>query len=162
MRDTLLLGATRLGHGNNVLTDDDLVLHLRQGIAFVEINLVSNLMLEYVGDYSQHHFAEMLRLGIPCGLSTDDSGMWDSGMTDEYMTAVTEFNLTWEELIRCGRNSLQWSYLEETLKAKLLAEYDRDVKAFEAGWSGEDWQEKLKTVKPAAYGFAQRRWNIAY
>lgn len=162
MRDTLLLGVTRLGHGNNVLTDDDLVLHLRHGLAFVEINLVSNLLLEYVGDYSQHHFAEMLRLGIPCGLSTDDSGMWDSGMTDEYMTAVTEFNLTWEELIRCGRNSLQWSFLEEPLKAKLIADYERDVKAFEEKFSGADWREKLSTIKPVAYGFAKRRWGISY
>lgn len=162
MRDTLLLGATRLGHGNNVLTDDDLVLHLRQGMAFVEINLVSNLLLEYVTDYSQHHFAEMLRLGIPCGLSTDDSGMWDSGMTDEYMTAVTEFNLTWEELVRCGRHSLQWSFLEEPLKTKLLADYEREVKAFEQAYSGDDWRARLGTVKPVAYGFAKRRWGIAY
>lgn len=162
MRDTLLLGATRLGHGNNVLTDDDLVLHLRSGMAFVEINLVSNLLLEYVTDYSQHHFPEMLRLGIPCGLSTDDSGMWDSGMTDEYLTAVTEFNLTWDELIQCGRNSLKWSFAEPALKEQLLANYDRDVKAFEAAWSDGDWATKLKTVKPVAYGFAKRRWGIAY
>ena len=162
MRDTLLLGATRLGHGNNVLTDDDLVLHLRSGMAFVEINLVSNLLLEYVTDYSQHHFPEMLRLGIPCGLSTDDSGMWDSGMTDEYLTAVTEFNLTWDELIQCGRNSLKWSFAEPALKEQLLARYDRDVRAFEAAWSDPDWASKLPTVKPVAYGFAKRRWGIEF
>jgi adenosine deaminase CECR1 len=162
MRDTLMLGATRLGHGNNVLTDDDLVLHLRHGVAFVEINLVSNLLLEYVGDYSQHHFAEMLRLGVPCGLSTDDSGMWDSGMTDEYLTAVSEFNLTWDELVRCGRNSLQWSFLEEPAKARLLAEYDRDIRAFEQRFGGDDVPSKLQAVKPVAYGFARRRWGIAY
>ena len=158
----LMLGATPLGHGNNVLTDDDLVLHLRHGVAFVEINLVSNLLLEYVGNYSQHHFPEMLRLGVPCGLSTDDSGMWDSGMTDEYLTAVTEFNLTWEELVRCGRNSLQWSFLEEPQKARLLAEYDRDVRAFEQRFGGDDWASKLRAIQPVAYGFARRRWAIAY
>lgn len=162
MRDTLMLGATRLGHGNNVLTDDDLVLHLRQGVAFVEINLVSNLLLEYVGAYSQHHFPELLRLGVPCGLSTDDSGMWDSGMTDEYLTAVTEFNLTWEELVRCGRDSLRWSFLEEPLKSRLIAEYDRDIRAFEQRFGGDDWRTKLDAVKPIAHGFARRRWGIAY
>ncbi len=162
MRDTLLLGATRLGHGNNVLTDDDLVLHLRSGIAFVEINLVSNLLLEYVTDYSQHHFAEMLRLGIPCGLSTDDSGMWDSGMTDEYMTAVTDFNLTGDELITCGRNSLKWSFAEPALKQRLLETYDRDVAAFEKEWSTGEVAEKLKTVRPVARGFAARRWGIRF
>lgn len=162
MRDTLLLGATRLGHGNNVLTDDDLVLHLRSGMAFVEINLVSNYLLEYVSDYSQHHFPEMLRLGIPCGLSTDDSGMWDSNMTDEYFTAVTEFNLTWDELVKCGRNSLQWSFAEPALKEKLLASYDRDIAAFAAKFSGTNWEDALKTVKPVSYGFAKRRWGVSF
>jgi len=162
MRDTLLLGATRLGHGNNVLTDDDLVLHLRSKIAFVEINLVSNLLLEYVPDYSKHHFAEMLRTGIPCGLSTDDSGMWDSNMTDEYMTAVKEFDLTWPELVACGRSSLEWSFAEPVLKKQLLDGYDRDIRAFEARLVKGDWKESLGMVKPVAYGFARRRWGVSW
>jgi adenosine deaminase CECR1 len=162
MRDTLLLGATRLGHGNNVLTDDDLVLHLRAGVAFVEINLVSNLLLEYVDDYSQHHFPELLRLGIPCGLSTDDSGMWDSSMTDEYFTAVTEFNLTWPELVTLGRNSLKWSFAEPALKERLLTDYDRAVQAFEQRLGDGDWPAQLGAVKPVTYGFAKRRWGLAY
>ena len=160
MRDTLLLGATRLGHGNNVLTDEDLLLHLRSGIAMVEINLVSNLLLEYVDRYSQHHFPELLRTGVPVALSTDDSGMWDSNMTDEYMTAVTEFDLTWDELVQCGRNSLKWSFAEPALKEKLLADFDRDIKAFETTL-GSDWSAALKSKKPVSYGFAQRRWGIS-
>lgn len=161
MRDTLLLGATRLGHGNNILTDEDLLLHLRSGIAMVEINLVSNLLLEYVDRYSQHHFAELLRTGVPVALSTDDSGMWDSNMTDEYMTAVTEFNLTWEELVQCGRNSLKWSFAEPALKEKLLADYDHGVLAFEKKL-GSDWNGPLNATKPVSYGFARRRWGITH
>lgn len=161
MRDTLLLGATRLGHGNNILTDEDLLLHLRSGIAMVEINLVSNLLLEYVDNYSQHHFAELLRTGVPVALSTDDSGMWDSNMTDEYMTAVTEFDLTWDELVQCGRNSLKWSFAEPALKEKLLADYDHAVLAFEKKL-GSDWNGPLNATKPVSYGFARRRWGITH
>jgi len=83
-------------------------------------------------------------------------------MTDEYLTAVSEFNLTWDELVRCGRNSLQWSFLEESAKARLLAEYDRDIRAFEQRFGGDDWRSKLESVKPVAYGFARRRWGIGY
>jgi adenosine deaminase len=78
------------------------------------------------------------------------------------MTAVTEFKLTWEELVRCGRNSLRWSFLDAKTKERLLAEYDRDVAAFEKAWSGDDWKARLAAVKPAAYGFARRRWGISY
>jgi adenosine deaminase CECR1 len=88
--------------------------------------------------------------------------MWDSNMTDEYMTAVKEFNLTWDELVACGRSSLEWSFAEPTLKKKLLESYDRDIRAFEQRFGGDDMPSKLQAVKPVAYGFARRRWAIAY
>jgi adenosine deaminase CECR1 len=103
----------------------------------------------------------MLRTGIPCGLSTDDSGMWDSNMTDEYFTAVREFNVTWEELISMGRNSLAWSFCEEPAKSRLLRDYDQRVKEFEQRCS-PDSLAAIKTVKPVTYGFARRRWGIEF
>ena len=60
VRDTLLLGAQRIGHGVNLITDPDTMLRMRYGPYLVEINLISNLLLEYVSDYSQHPFP-----GIP-------------------------------------------------------------------------------------------------
>jgi adenosine deaminase CECR1 len=161
-RDTLLLGATRIGHGVNLIRDDDLMLHLRAGIALVEINLVSNLLLEYVRTYADHPFAEYLRTGVPVALSTDDSGMWDSGMTEEYYTAVTEFHVTWDELKAMARNSLSWSFAEPALKAKLIADFEHDTAAFEQRFDTADWAEKLKAVKPVAYGFAKRRWGLEF
>ena len=161
-RDTLLLGATRLGHGVNLITDDDLLLHLRSGIALVEINLVSNLLLEYVKDYREHPFAEYLRTGIPVALSTDDSGMWDAGMTEEYYTAVTEFNVSWSELTSMGTNSLHWSFAEPALKARLLSSYRQSLESFEKQFGGTDWPERLKSVHPVAYGYARRRWNLEF
>lgn len=161
-RDTLLLGATRLGHGVNLITDEDLLLHLRSGVAMVEINLVSNLLLEYVKDYKDHPFPEYLRTGIPVALSTDDSGMWDSGMTEEYYTAVKEFHVTWSELSAMGTNSLHWSFAEPALKMKLLENYHQALTAFEKRFGGADWAEQLKSVHPVAYGYARRRWNLAF
>ncbi|MEJ1972057.1 MAG: hypothetical protein WDM96_06160 [Lacunisphaera sp.] len=60
----------------------------------VEINLISNRLLEYTPDLAKHPFPEYLRTGIPVCLNTDDRGMWDSNLTDEYYTAVTTFNLS--------------------------------------------------------------------
>ena len=96
----------------------------------VEINLISNLLLEYVKDYSQHPFPEYLRIGIPVALSTDDRGMWDSNMTDEYFVAVREFNLSWSEIVQLGRNSLSTHSWTMPTKQKLLADYEKRVAAF--------------------------------
>ena len=48
VRDTLLLGADRIGHGINLISDDDTMLLMRHGPYLVEINLISNLLLGYV------------------------------------------------------------------------------------------------------------------
>jgi len=104
---------------------------MRYGPYLVEINLVSNLLLQYVVDYSQHPFPEYLRTGIPVALSTDDRGMWDSTLTDEFFVGTTAFNLTWDEIKTLSRNSLEYSFVQADVKATLLSEYDRKIRDFE-------------------------------
>ena len=143
VRETLLLGATRIGHGVNLIDDPDTMLLMRQQQYLVEVNLISNRLLEYVPDLSKHPFPEYLRFGIPVCLNTDDRGMFGSDLTDEYYTAVTLFRLTWPELVALGRNSLAYGFMQPEVKARLLADYDRRVAAFEAKYAGEDWRAAL-------------------
>ena len=159
VRDTLLLGAMRIGHGVNLINDPQTLVLMRHGPYLVEVNLISNLLLEYVSDFSKHPFPEYLRLGIPVALGTDDRGMYDSNMTDEYYVAVHEFNLSWEELVRIGRDSLLHSFLDEPTRERLIATYDARVKAFserfrKSGWAG------LRDVKPVSYTFTCRHYKL--
>jgi len=159
VRDTLLLGAMRIGHGVNLITDADTMLLMRNGPYMVEINLISNLLLEYVSDYSQHPFGEYLRTGIPVALSTDDRGMWDSDLTDEFYVAVKEFNLSWDEIVLLGRNSLKYSFLDPATKARLLADYERRVTAFAQTFQKKGWSA-LAGTKPVTYTFICRRYKV--
>ena len=131
VRDTLLLGADRIGHGLNLITDPDTMLHMRYSSYLVEINLISNLLLEYVTDYSQHPFPEYLRFGIPVALSTDDRGMWDSNLTDEFFVAVREFDLSWEEVITLSENSIKHAFLPQKTKSQLLEELRNRIRGYE-------------------------------
>jgi adenosine deaminase CECR1 len=159
VRDTLLLGAKRIGHGVNLITDPDTMRLMRHGPYLIEINLISNLLLEYVKDYSQHPFGEYLRLGIPVALSTDDRGMWDSNLTDEYFVAVREFNLSWSELTQLGRNSLKHSFVDDPTKQQLLAAYEKRVTAFAEQFRKQGWGA-LKGVKPVSYSFLCRQYKV--
>jgi adenosine deaminase CECR1 len=159
VRDTLLLGAQRIGHGVNLITDPETMVLMRNGPYLVEINLISNLLLEYVSDYSQHPFPEYLRVGIPVALSTDDRGMWDSNMSDEFYVAVKEFNLSWEEILKLSRNSLQYSFVDQATKQRLLAVYDKRVAAFEAQFQKKGWAG-FGDIKPVSYGFLCRHYQI--
>jgi adenosine deaminase CECR1 len=159
VRDTLLLGAERIGHGVNLITDPDTMLLARTGKFLVEIQLISNKLLEYTPDLSLHPFPEYLRTGIPVCLNTDDSMAWDSNLTDEYYTALTTFHLSWEEIVRLGRNSLTYSFAEPALKRQLLASYDADIERFEKRMSG-DWRAALREVKVRPSGYAVRTFGV--
>jgi adenosine deaminase CECR1 len=159
IRDTLLLGAMRIGHGVNLITDPETMLRMRNGPYMVEINLISNLLLEYVSDYSQHPFPEYLRTGIPVALSTDDRGMWDSNLTDEFFVAVKEFNLSWSEIVKLGRNSLVYSFVDAPTKQRLLANYDKRMAAFEQQFQKKGWAG-LADVKPVTYTFLCKRYKV--
>jgi adenosine deaminase CECR1 len=159
VRDTLLLGAKRIGHGVNLITDADTMLLMRRGPWLVEINLISNLLLEYVKDYSQHPFPEYLRTGIPVALSTDDRGMWDSNMTDEYFVAVKEFSLSWSEIVQLGRNSLAYAFVDEPTKRQLLADYEKRIAAFAETFRRKGWSA-LEGVKPVTYTFICKRYKV--
>jgi adenosine deaminase CECR1 len=167
IRDTLLLGATRIGHGVNLLKDPDTLLLLQHSErALVEVNLISNRLLQYTPDLTQHPFPEFLRTGVPVCLNTDDRGMWDSNMTDEYYTAVTTFNLSWSEVVQLGRNSLVYSFAQPDVKTHLLTRYDERVAAFEKKYGIDSkWEDALKrvaTVKPVTYGYAKRTWGLEF
>jgi adenosine deaminase CECR1 len=159
IRDTLLLGALRIGHGVNLIDDPQTLVLLRNGPYLVEVNLISNLMLEYVPSFQQHPFPEYLRIGVPVALGTDDRGMFDSNMTDEYFVAVREFNLSWDELVQLGRDSLKHAFVDEPTRQRLLATYEQEVQSFSRNFQKNGWSA-LRAVKPVSYTFTCRHYQL--
>lgn len=150
--DTLRLGATRIGHGINLIQDPTTFQSMRHGRFLIEINLISNHLLGYVPDTADHPFPVYFRQGIPCCLNTDDRGMWDSNMTDEYFVAVKHFDLSWQELCELSRNSLSHAFLEPAEKAALLSDFERALARFEAQLDFET----VSQLPAETYGYGRR------
>jgi len=91
--------------------------------------------------------------------------MWDSNMTDEYYTAVTLFHLSWEEILRMGRDSLSHSFAQPDVKAGLVSDFERRIAAFEARYGAiplDGALGSLSTAKPVSYGYARRTWGFDF
>jgi adenosine deaminase CECR1 len=159
IRDTLFLGAQRIGHGVNLLSDPQTMEFMRANKNLVEVNLISNKLLGYVKDFADHPFPRFLRFGIPVCLNTDDRGMWGSTMTDEYFVAVKNFNLSWAELIQLGRNSLEYSFAQPSEKQRMIDFYAAAVQRFETRYSG-DWRSTMASVNATGSPYAAREFGI--
>jgi len=160
IRDTLLLGADRIGHGVNILSEPATYLLLRNNRHLVEINLVSNRLLDYVTDPMQHPFPVLLRTGVPVGLNTDDRGMWDSTFTDEYFTAVKNYNLSWAETVSLARNSLVHGFLDEPTKARFLADYEKGLAVYEARYLTADWRAASTGITPIVSKHGKKAFRL--
>lgn len=160
VRDALLLGARRIGHGVDLISDPSPLFLFRHGPYLVEVSLISKQILAYVPSLRTHPFPEYLRIGVPVCLNTDDRGALDSNLTDEYYSAVTAFDLSWKEVLSLGQNSLDYSFAEPALRQQLRQSFTAAIAAFETKNGAADWSKQLNAVTPTLSGYARRTWNM--
>lgn len=105
--------AQRIGHGVDVMyypAADDLLREMAQKHIAVEVALTSNdLILGIRG--ADHPFMQYLNAGVPVVIATDDEGVSRSDVAHEYQRAVETYGLSYFDLKRLSRNSLEYSFL---------------------------------------------------
>jgi adenosine deaminase len=105
--------AERIGHGVDVMLEKDAVGLLKEMAArnvLVEINLTSNDQILDVGG-DDHPLHAYMKYDVPTAICTDDEGVARSDMTHEYLRAVEEQHLSYEDLKRMARQSMEHSFL---------------------------------------------------
>jgi adenosine deaminase len=105
--------AERIGHGVSVMNEKDPIALLREMAernVLVEICLTSNdIILGVTGD--DHPLPIYMKYGVPVALATDDEGVSRSDMTHEYLRAIETYHLSYLDLKRMARQSLEHSFL---------------------------------------------------
>lgn len=114
IREAVELGhAERIGHGVDVLYEDDpngLLREMASKHIMVEVNPTSNDVILGVHN-TDHPLAAYRAAHVPIALSTDDEGVSRIDLTHEYVKAAEEQNLTYSDLKRSARTSLEHSFL---------------------------------------------------
>ena len=135
VRDAMIMGAERVGHGVK-LAQDTLALEyaVQEKKLPIEINIYSNYRLQVNEDFSKHPFLNFLRLGLPVSLSTDDEGMFKTDIVNEYEIAIMYTDITHEELKQMAFNSIETAFSDEAVKTDLLLKLIQDFELFEEKW----------------------------
>lgn len=140
VQQAIAVGAKRIGHAFNVHRLPAAQQAICNSNIAIEISLTSNLRLGLPANSTirDHPFATYFRRGIcqnsdgylPVTLTTDDAGFFATDLTEEFVKAVMAFDLSWPEVKKLARNSLEYAFVETRVKKKLLSEWETAVKTF--------------------------------
>jgi adenosine deaminase len=135
IRESIARGkATRIGHGTAITHEDDsenLMRHMAARHILVEVALTSSDVILGIKGKS-HPLRTYLKYGVPVALATDDEGVARSNLTLEFRKAVQEQDLDYRTLKRMVRNSISYSFAEDTTKPRLSRELDEALARFES------------------------------
>ncbi|XP_012286451.1 adenosine deaminase-like protein [Orussus abietinus] len=87
----------------------------------VELCLTSNVKCKTVPSYESHHFKYLYENGHPLCISTDDKGVFNTSLSEEFRLVSQHFGLKKEDLNDISKASVQFAFVTEEEKAKLTA-----------------------------------------
>jgi len=177
IRSSVEIGnAERIGHGVSVMYENqprELLRELAQRNVMIEICLTSNATILGVQG-NRHPLHEYIRAGVPIALATDDEGVSRSDMTQEYLRGAVDQNLSYTQLKKMARTSLEhafisgaslWSDARNFTPVKECAvDLSRPLKPSERCQNFLKTHEKANlqwTLESQLLTFESRRWPVA-
>lgn len=118
-----VMRAPRIGHGVRIMENQELVRLARDHRVAFEVCLTSNIQSGAVSTIHDHPLPRMLQAGLQVTLNTDDPGVSDTRLSDEYRLAITEFDLSFESIKGLILAALQASFIPAKKKANLESEF---------------------------------------
>ena len=122
-----ILGANRIGHGIQAARDQVLMSYLKDHAIGLDICLTSNARTGAWTPISKNPFWLLYKRGVPVTLSTDDPGLFDTTLLQEYAQAIKYFELAESDLAYIALQSVRSSFLPHTERMKLMQEFQNSI-----------------------------------
>ncbi len=118
------LGAERIDHGVRCTDDPELVERLAAEQIPLTMCPLSNVKLRVFDRLEDHNLKDLLDLGVPVTINSDDPAYFGGYVLDNYVAIAEALGLSRGDLIVLARNSIEASFLPEEQQAGLVAEID--------------------------------------
>lgn len=123
-----ILGAKRIGHGIQAVRDPDLMDYLRQHAIALDICLTSNAKTGAWTPISDNPFGLLYQRGVPVTLNTDDPGLFQVSLNEEFQKAARLFQLGRKELHHIALQGVRSSFLPHHEKMALMKQFDEEIR----------------------------------
>lgn len=114
----------RLGHAINIPAHHKETIKDRK--LGLELCLSCNVLAEMTqGGFKGHHFGEWRATECSVALSTDDVGVFESALANEYLIAAREFGLGRADLVRLARSGIGAAFAGLERMNRLMTEFEK-------------------------------------
>jgi adenosine deaminase len=114
------LGADRIGHGVQIFRDPEMIEYVKSKGVVLELCPTSNWLTNAVESKESHPFKKLLQAGVKVTINTDDGGIFNVNLNDEYMMLYEMHGLSLDDLKTCSRNAYEASFIAEEKKRKVF------------------------------------------
>jgi adenosine deaminase/aminodeoxyfutalosine deaminase len=111
IRAALAIGAERIGHGIRAADDPGLLRQLREEGIPLEVSITSNVKTGAVRSLADHPLRRIIDAGVPVTLNTDDPGIFETTLANEFETARRFCGLTESEIAQTTRNANRYRFV---------------------------------------------------
>ncbi|MGL5224659.1 MAG: adenosine deaminase [Aeromonas sp.] len=113
------LGAERIGHGVNAVTDPALMAYLAEHRIGIESCLTSNIQTTTVASLTEHPIRQFLAAGVLACLNTDDPAVEGIDLPYEYNVAAPAAGMSPSEIRTTQQHGLTLAFLSDNEKTEL-------------------------------------------
>ncbi|MHC5247351.1 adenosine deaminase [Enterococcus sp. LJL90] len=117
--ESIQLGAKRIGHGVAIKDDVAAQDFCREQQVLIELCPTSNLQTKAVASIAEYPFRQFFDSGLLCSINTDNRGVSQTNLTQEYQFLVEHFALTQAEMQQLNLQALTHSFAAEAVKKEL-------------------------------------------
>jgi adenosine deaminase len=113
-------GTHRIGHGTRLIEDGELLNYVNDHRIPMEICIKSNLQTKAIKSLQDHPIRFYLDYGLRITINTDNRLISDTTLTDEYMSAIEDLGLDYEEIKNVVINGFKSAFISYREKVVLL------------------------------------------
>jgi adenosine deaminase len=113
----------RIGHGVRAIEDPELVAYLRETQIPLEVCPTSNVCLKVYPSWEEHSLPQLLAQGLYVTINSDDPPMFNTTLTNEYLTGQQTFGWDAETIRQFVFNAVKVTLLPEKEKTDMLRSF---------------------------------------
>jgi adenosine deaminase len=121
------MGADRIGHGVRIMEDPEVVSLAREQRTVFEVCLSSNFQSGVVEKIGTHPLPAMIQAGLQVTLNTDDPGISNIRLSDEFQIAIDELGLSKTTLCALTLVAAQAAFLDREEKKTLESRLEEEL-----------------------------------